>query len=240
MKKYQVNRYRTLLKDESKPDFFHLVHRAQRLQKRHYYHQITAGFILSLLIVSGFLVNSKMHAINDLSRFKRTLPLPSHIPVVVLSNQKEKPEAAPVMKINEDHKNPPLSQKPSQLPPAPKQKPPPTKNIRANTSKPPTSGRFAEARPAKGFPVLYQFFDSALVYPPQVLTDSLEGKVLVSFTINSDGQPMDVVIQESLHPQLDQVALRAVKTMPSWIPARLNGKPVSSRYSLPLYFKITD
>ena len=34
---------------------------------------------------------------------------------------------------------------------------------------------------------------------------------------------------------LDKEAVRVVKSMPSWIPAKQNGKAVKSRYTLPVY-----
>ena len=34
----------------------------------------------------------------------------------------------------------------------------------------------------------------------------------------------------------DAEAVRAVRAMPSWIPARMNGKPVATRYVLPINF----
>ena len=37
---------------------------------------------------------------------------------------------------------------------------------------------------------------------------------------------------------LDKEAVRVVKSMPSWIPAKQNGKAVKSRYTLPVYIHV--
>jgi TonB family protein len=65
-----------------------------------------------------------------------------------------------------------------------------------------------------------------------------EGKVVIGFSISNKGKTENVQVISSLNLVLDSVAINSVKNMPSWEPARLNGKPIVSRHSIPLVFNI--
>jgi TonB family protein len=69
-------------------------------------------------------------------------------------------------------------------------------------------------------------------YPEQARKDSIEGRVVVSFTVESDGTITNAQVVKSLHPLLDAEALRVVNLMPKWEPG------AQSRYNLPIYFKL--
>lgn len=62
------------------------------------------------------------------------------------------------------------------------------------------------------------------------------GSVLVNFVINTDGSLTDFSVIKGLSAELDQEALRVAKLMDNWIPAQQNGKPVRSRFILPIHF----
>lgn len=67
-----------------------------------------------------------------------------------------------------------------------------------------------------------------------------KGYVVISFMVDRRGNILNPVVSKSLVKALDREALRVVKLMPKWIPARKNGKSVSSKLSLPIRFEITD
>jgi TonB family protein len=134
----------------------------------------------------------------------------------------------------------------SQVVPKPEQ----VKTPSASAATPPTSGKrpaaekilvkstFTEAEPAAGFPALYEYFNRQLKYPPDALKDSIQGVITVKFEVNELGQPEKIKILNSLGNACDQEALRLITNMPAWKPALLDGKPVSSKISLPLTFQI--
>jgi TonB family protein len=98
--------------------------------------------------------------------------------------------------------------------------------------------QFTEAEPVDGYPALYEYFDHELKYPVNVVRDSVEGVVTVSFAINQDGKPGLIKIENSLGTMFDKECERVIESMPSWKPATINGKPISTRLSIPLTFKI--
>lgn len=112
---------------------------------------------------------------------------------------------------------------------------------RSKTTQPqsgPTDDVYIQAEPADGYPALYAYFNKALIYPPDAVKDSVQGVQTVSFVINAEGKPRKIAVRQSLGLSFEKEAIRLIENMPSWKPATLNGKPVSSQVSLPLTFQI--
>jgi TonB family protein len=97
---------------------------------------------------------------------------------------------------------------------------------------------YMQAEPLLGYPDLYEYFNANLVYPPEALKDSIQGVQTVSFVINAEGKPEQIEVVKSLGEPFEKEVKRLIENMPEWKPATLNGKPVSSKISLPLTFQI--
>jgi protein TonB len=97
---------------------------------------------------------------------------------------------------------------------------------------------FIQAEPVAGYPALYEYFMRELKYPAEAVADSVQGVVSVMFTINAQGKPEKIQVEQSLSPALDREAMRVIANMPAWKPATYNQKPMPSRISLPLTFQI--
>lgn len=69
---------------------------------------------------------------------------------------------------------------------------------------------------------------------PSDLTKSEQGKIYLSFVIEKDGSVSNVRIVKGLSEKLNEVAIKVVEKMPKWKPAINNGKPVRSRFMLPI------
>ena len=91
-----------------------------------------------------------------------------------------------------------------------------------------------------GQQALLEFLRQNVNYPEQAKKDSIEGRVVVGFVIDTDGSITDPKIVRSVHPLLDAEALRVVKLMPKWEPGSENGTPVKVKYNLPISFKIGE
>jgi TonB family protein len=88
-----------------------------------------------------------------------------------------------------------------------------------------------------GSQALVDFLRENTKYPEQALKDSMEGRVVVAFVIDTDGSITKPEVVRGVHPLLDAEALRVVKLMPKWEPGSENGTPVKVRYNLPITFK---
>ena len=75
-------------------------------------------------------------------------------------------------------------------------------------------------------------------YPGNESIQNVQGKVVCRFVINIDGSVSDIEVLRSLDPILDAVAINTIKTLPKFIPAKQNGKPVRSYYVIPIAFKL--
>jgi protein TonB len=69
---------------------------------------------------------------------------------------------------------------------------------------------------------------------PSDLIKSEQGKIYLSFVIEKDGSVSNVRIVKGLSEKLNEIAIKVVEKMPKWKPAINNGKPVRSRYMLPI------
>lgn len=99
---------------------------------------------------------------------------------------------------------------------------------------------FAEHHPTfpGGSKALIDFLRENVKYPEKAKKDSIEGRVVVGFVIDTDGNITNPEIAQSVHPLLDAEALRVVKLMPKWEPGSENGTPVKVKYNLPITFKM--
>ena len=78
----------------------------------------------------------------------------------------------------------------------------------------------------------------ATKYPPLALRNQVEGRIFVSFTVNAQGDVSDVKVVKGLGSGLDEETMRAVKTLPKFIPGKQNGRAVSVSFTVPITFKI--
>ncbi|WKN41078.1 energy transducer TonB [Tunicatimonas pelagia] len=130
--------------------------------------------------------------------------------------------------------------------PLPERKTSSTLNTEALPSKPKAktpakaTSQFEEAQPIGGYPALYEYFADHLQYPEAARRDQAEGSVLVEFYINEEGHPDQIRILQSVREDIDEEAIRLIKSMPEWAPAQVNGKPVATKHTMPLTFQLDD
>jgi TonB family protein len=89
-----------------------------------------------------------------------------------------------------------------------------------------------------GEAALLKWLSNNIDYPESASEQGIQGRVILRFIIRSDGSVDDVMVVKSLHADCDAAAVRAVKTMPKWIPGKQNGIPVAVYYNLPVQFKV--
>jgi periplasmic protein TonB len=65
------------------------------------------------------------------------------------------------------------------------------------------------------------------------------GSVLVEFTIDESGKLSNVLVLKSLGKAYNAEAVRVIRTMPKWKPAKSKGKPVKSNFSITVTFQTT-
>lgn len=74
-----------------------------------------------------------------------------------------------------------------------------------------------------------QWANSQIEYPQDAKDNGVQGRVIVQFTITSDGSVTDVSVIRGVSPSLDKEVVRVVSNSPKWIPATKDG------YRIPVF-----
>ena len=89
-----------------------------------------------------------------------------------------------------------------------------------------------------GMTGLMQHLSKNSRYPAEAHTNNIQGRVVVSVIINTEGKVTNAQIVQGVAPSLDAEALRVTGTMPDWIPGTKDGKPVNVKYTFPVVFRL--
>lgn len=84
----------------------------------------------------------------------------------------------------------------------------------------------------------YQGLAEKLVYPESARKDSIQGTVMVTAFINEKGRVVAVNIEKGIRKDLNEAAARAVMQS-RFRPAYYLGKPVKSRFAIPVRFTLS-
>jgi len=111
---------------------------------------------------------------------------------------------------------------------------------------PSNDGSFTRLSAKPQFPggdqAMKDYLRTNLRYPDAMREAGIEGASQVAFTIAASGELENIrVLNGTAERQaLDQEALRAVRGMPRWEPAHVNGVPIPMDYVLPVTFRVTN
>lgn len=89
-----------------------------------------------------------------------------------------------------------------------------------------------------GLDGLNEYLSSHLRYPKSARDDKIQGRIIVSFLIDSSGSITNIVILRGIGGACDEEAIRIIREMPAWKPAYQNGQAVSVQFTLPIHFRI--
>ena len=91
-----------------------------------------------------------------------------------------------------------------------------------------------------GMAELMKYLQKNMRYPKVCKEQSLQGRVIVQFVVNTDSTISDVNVIKPVNPHFDEEALRVVKAMPKWKPGTQRGKPVRVLCTLPVTFRLPE
>ena len=97
---------------------------------------------------------------------------------------------------------------------------------------------FALAEYLGGSEAMADYIAKSVVYPEKAKADNVQGKVYVQFVVETDGSIAEATVLGGVGGECDDEALRVVKSMPKWQPATFKGKPVRSKYVIPINYKL--
>ena len=82
-------------------------------------------------------------------------------------------------------------------------------------------------------------YTAQLAYPPEAQERMLQGKVVVTFRIDTLGQVSNYRLTQRIGRACDEEAMRVARTIPpTWVPARMGSRAVAVEYELPFLFRM--
>lgn len=89
-----------------------------------------------------------------------------------------------------------------------------------------------------GMEAWYIYLKKNLTYPSQARRMGIEGSVIVRFVVNTDGTIQDVEVLRSIGGGCDEIAKKVITNSPSWNPGIIRNRPVRSRMTMPIRFRL--
>jgi protein TonB len=90
-----------------------------------------------------------------------------------------------------------------------------------------------------GIGAMSAFLRDNLKYPSEAKEKHAEGRVFMSFVIETNGKLTDIkILKDKVGYGAGEEAKRVVSAMPDWKPALQDGKAVRCQYTLPITFKL--
>ncbi len=83
---------------------------------------------------------------------------------------------------------------------------------------------------------LSEFIQNKIQYPESAKSDSIQGRVFVSFWVDTTGVTINHHIVKGIRVDLDNEALRITKLIVFDKPAMQRGKPIKIKYTMPIEF----
>ncbi len=83
-----------------------------------------------------------------------------------------------------------------------------------------------------------KFLAQNLRYPENAKSNKVEGIVVAQFEVLKTGKIGDVRVVKGADAELEAEAIRVIKSMPDFIPGKMNGQPVNVLYTLPVMFSL--
>jgi len=85
-----------------------------------------------------------------------------------------------------------------------------------------------------------QFIYSKLEYPALARENDVEGKALIQFVVDKEGDIKDIRVLSGVCESIEKECLRVItKHMPKWKPGKVDTKNIQVSYKLPIKFKLT-
>ena len=95
-----------------------------------------------------------------------------------------------------------------------------------------------EAEFIGGAQAMMKYIQQNIQYPPTSIEMNEQGKVYLSFVVESDGSISNISIERGVSIDIDKEAKRIVRNMPKWSPGESNGKKARTRCRVQINFQL--
>lgn len=77
-----------------------------------------------------------------------------------------------------------------------------------------------------------------LLYPQEAIARRVQGRVMLSFVVEVDGELVDFQVIRDLGFGCDSAAIKAVQACSKWAPGTIGGQAVRTKMSVPVEFRL--
>ena len=85
---------------------------------------------------------------------------------------------------------------------------------------------------------LYRHIAFEMHYPESALADSVQGRVIVRFVVETDGRLTNFEVVRTPDERLSAEAIRVIKLTEPWVPAKNRGQDVRCHFVMPVQFRL--
>ncbi|MEM7657778.1 MAG: TonB family protein [Bacteroidota bacterium] len=89
-----------------------------------------------------------------------------------------------------------------------------------------------------GLAAMNRWLTHRLRYPSRAKEKMIEGRVVVQFVVNTNGNISELKVLKGIGGGCDEEALRVISEMPAWIPGELNGQAAPVYKAIPIIFQL--
>ena len=89
-----------------------------------------------------------------------------------------------------------------------------------------------------GIKALFDYLCQNVMYPEDAEKQKIEGRVIATFIVETDGSISNIEVVKPAFPSLDAEAVRVLSAMPKWKPGMQNDKVVRVKYTVPISFNL--
>lgn len=89
-----------------------------------------------------------------------------------------------------------------------------------------------------GNKAMSEWIKENIQYPAKAKEKGIQGRVILSFVVETNGTLSNFKIEKSVDPELDAEAIRVISSMPKWTPGKQSGTNVRVRYTTVVTFQL--
>ncbi|RZM29625.1 MAG: TonB family protein [Pedobacter sp.] len=87
-----------------------------------------------------------------------------------------------------------------------------------------------------GMRKFYAYVAKNIKYPTEAMQNNVQGRVILSFTVEKNGELTNIQVDRKAGSGLDEEAVRVLQASPLWTPGKMNDELVRVKYNIPISF----
>ena len=91
-----------------------------------------------------------------------------------------------------------------------------------------------------GQTTLQRFIYNRMQYPERAKREKIQGDVVIGFVVDEKGECSNFKVLKGIGGGCDEEALRVLREMPRWIPAKDRGKTIAVDMQMPVSFRLNQ